>query len=167
MKKIEIAYTTNDQLWSIEDLAANHGYTKTNDCYWAQILENENGDQIITSREDIASADPVADLAALLDEAEAPAETTTEQYTETRTLDAFTLRDICIKHHWYTRGTCDQYEKLFDRLLHDGHPANLTTAKLAEIAADIMTHSDMEPDYEMEDVMFTLAANCITHFSRR
>lgn len=75
MKKINMNYTTNEQLWRIEDLAANHGYTKTNDCYWAQIFENENGDQIITSREDTASADPVADLAALLDEAEAPAET--------------------------------------------------------------------------------------------
>ena len=68
MKKINMNYTTNEQLWSIEDLAANHGYTKTNDCYWAQIFENENGDQIITSREDTASADPVADLAALLDD---------------------------------------------------------------------------------------------------
>lgn len=166
MKKINMNYATNEQLWSIEDLAANHGYTKTNDCYWAQIFENENGDQIITSREDTASADPVADLAALLDEAEAPAETS-EQYTEIRTMDVFTLRDICIKNHWYTRGTCDQYGKLFDRLLQDGRPANLTTAKLAEIAADIMAHSDMEPDYEMEDVMFTLAADCITHFPRR
>lgn len=110
MKKINMNYTTNNQLWSIEDLAANHGYTKTNDCYWAQIFENENGDQIITSREDTASADPAADLAALLDEAEAPAETA-EQYTEIRTMDAFTLRGICIKNHWYTRGTCDQYGK--------------------------------------------------------
>ena len=72
MKKINMNYATNKQLWSIEDLAANPGYTKTNDCYWAQIVENENGDQIITSREDTARADPVADLAALLDEAEDP-----------------------------------------------------------------------------------------------
>lgn len=67
MKKINMNYTTNKQLWSIEGFAANHGYTKTNDCYWVQIFENENGDQIITSREDTASADPAADLAALLD----------------------------------------------------------------------------------------------------
>lgn len=166
MKKIEINYTTNEQLWTLETVAEAHGYNKKSDCYWAQIFENAAGDQIITSREDTASADPVAELAALLNEAEAPAETA-EQYTEIRTMDDFTLRGICIKNHWYTRGTCDQYGKLFDRLLQDGRPANLTTAKLAEIAADIMAHSDMEPDYQMEDVMFALAADCITHFSRR
>lgn len=95
MKKINMNYTTNDQLWSIEDLAANHGYTKANDCYWAQIFENENGDQIITSREDTASADPVADLAALLDEAEAPAETA-EQCTESRAMKVNTMKYMII-----------------------------------------------------------------------
>ena len=68
MKKIEINYTTNEQLWTLETVAEAHGYNKKNDCYWAQIFENAAGDQIITSREDTASADPAADLAALLDE---------------------------------------------------------------------------------------------------
>lgn len=68
MKKIEINYTTNEQLWTLETVAEAHGYNKKSDCYWAQIFEDAAGNQIITSRENTASADPAADLAALLDE---------------------------------------------------------------------------------------------------
>ena len=108
MKKINMNYTTNEQLWSIEDLAANHGYTKTNDCYWAQIFENENGDQIITSREDTASADPVADLAAMLN----PAEELDTEKTVTITItesDAKRLYRACKAraHHFLTMQTED------------------------------------------------------------
>ena len=108
MKKINMNYTTNEQLWSIEDLAANHGYTKTNDCYWAQIFENENGDQIITSREDTASADPVADLAAMLN----PAEDLDTEKTVTITItesDAKRLYRACKAraHHFLTMQTED------------------------------------------------------------
>ena len=108
MKKINMNYTTNEQLWSIEDLAANHGYTKTNDCYWAQIFENENGDQIITSREDAASADPVADLAAMLN----PAEELDTEKTVTITItesDAKRLYRACKAraHHFLTMQTED------------------------------------------------------------
>ena len=108
MKKINMNYTTNEQLWRIEDLAANHGYTKTNDCYWAQIFENENGDQIITSREDTASADPVADLAAMLN----PAEELDTEKTVTITItesDANRLYRACKAraHHFLTMQTED------------------------------------------------------------
>ena len=108
MKKINMNYTTNEQLWSIEDLAANHGYTKTNDCYWAQIFENENGDQIITSREDTASADPVVDLAAMLN----PAEELDTEKTVTITIterDAKRLYRACKAraHHFLTMQTED------------------------------------------------------------
>lgn len=73
MKKIEINYISNEQLWTLETVAEAHGYNKKNDCYWAQIFENAAGDQIITSREDTA-----ADLAALLDEnTESPAKAET------------------------------------------------------------------------------------------
>ena len=86
MKKIEINYTTNDQLWTLETVAEAHGYNKKSDCYWAQIFENAAGDQIITSRENTASADPAADLAALLDEnaTESPAKAETITAASTR-----------------------------------------------------------------------------------
>ena len=35
-----ITYETNEQLWKIENELKAQGYTKTNDCYWAQIFSN-------------------------------------------------------------------------------------------------------------------------------
>lgn len=67
MEKIKINYTSNKQLWKIERIAAEHGYTKTSDCYWAQIFSAEDGSEIITSREETASDDPAAELIASLD----------------------------------------------------------------------------------------------------
>lgn len=67
MKTIKISYTTNKQIWKIERTAAEHGYTKTSDCYWAQIFRAEDGSKIITSREESASGDPVAELISALD----------------------------------------------------------------------------------------------------
>lgn len=68
--KIEICYTNNDQLWSLEKIAADHGYTKTEECYWVQIFRNENGDSIVTTRDDgELNQDPAERLAAMLNPA--------------------------------------------------------------------------------------------------
>ena len=29
--------------------------------------------------------------------------------------ETYELRDICIKHDWFTGGTCEEYDKLFER----------------------------------------------------
>lgn len=86
------------------------------------------------------------------------------KYTETRTLDSSKLRAICIENDWYTHGTNEEYASLFAKL-HDeyGCPENMTTEKLAEIAADIMTHSEIS-DYTITSVMFVLARACVTYF---
>ena len=60
--EIRIEYTTNEQGWALEKIAADNGYTKTQDCYWTQILENANGDSIVTTLEKTVSGDPVAEL---------------------------------------------------------------------------------------------------------
>ena len=62
--KIKITYTENNELWAIARLAKENGYTKTDDCYWTQIYRNENGDEIVTVREDedAVNADPVETL---------------------------------------------------------------------------------------------------------
>lgn len=81
--KIEIAYTENIQLWRLEALATTHGYEKTDDCYWVQIFRGKNGDSIVTTREDgELISDPVARLAAILDDA-APKNQPTKVYTYT------------------------------------------------------------------------------------
>ena len=86
------------------------------------------------------------------------------KYTETRVLDMCKLRSLCIEHDWYTCGTNEEYSALFARL-HDemGCPENMTTEKLAEIAADIMAHSEIS-DYTITSVMFELARACYTYF---
>ena len=86
------------------------------------------------------------------------------KYTETRILDSSKLRAVCIQQDWYTRGTNEEYSNLFSKLHdEDGCPENMTTEKLAEIAADIMAHSEIS-DYTITSVMFVLARACNTYF---
>ena len=86
------------------------------------------------------------------------------KFTETRTLSASKLRAICIEHDWYTRGTNEEYGRLFDKLTDCcGCPEHLTTEKLVEIAEDIWEHSEIT-DYTIETVLFALARACFTYF---
>ena len=86
------------------------------------------------------------------------------KFTETRTLSDSKLRSICIKNNWYTRGTNEEYSRLFDRLTDCcGCPENLTTEKLVEIAEDIWDHSEIT-DYTIETILFELARACYTYF---
>ena len=85
-------------------------------------------------------------------------------YTENRTMSASDLRALCIRNNWYTCGTCKEYEALFNRLYdEDGCPVNLTTKKLAEIADDIMAHSEIS-DYTITSVMYELNRVCTVFF---
>lgn len=85
---------------------------------------------------------------------------------EIRILPFENLRTVCIKRNWYTRGTCEEYENLFNRLRDEnGNAIQVTTGVLYALAEDIMAHSKMEDDYEITDVMFELATNCITYFT--
>lgn len=55
MKKIaenRYAYTTNEESWKLDDEMKTAGYTKTNDCYWAQIYTNAEGAEVYAVRMD-------------------------------------------------------------------------------------------------------------------
>ncbi len=52
------------------------------------------------------------------------------------------LRELCIKHHWFSAGTNRQYEKLFF--------ANANGYTLEEIATIIWVCTDCEPGAEQE-----------------
>lgn len=127
MKKIEINYISNEQLWTLETVTEAHGYTKTNDCYWAQIFENAAGDQIITSREDTASADPAADLAALLDENTTEA---TENATETPA-KAETITAASTRQAWEIAGEIlgTDYTEDAASTARAGYPIHRSTAE--------------------------------------
>ena len=89
----------------------------------------------------------------------------TIKFKEYRTMDASTLRRVCIANNWYTNGTNEEYGNLFDRLRNCyGYAENLTTEKLVEIANDIWEHSEMPSDYTLETVLFELNRNCCTTF---
>ena len=66
MKEIYINYTENMELWKMARMAKENGYKQTNDAYWSQIFENENGDTIILSREEYAEVNPIEALEAFL-----------------------------------------------------------------------------------------------------
>ena len=80
----------------------------------------------------------------------------TKQYKEIRKIRASALRQLCIDHDWYTAGDNDEYSHLLYDLA--GNKENLSTADIIEIAADIMEHSDMSPDYTIESVAFEVAS---------
>ena len=85
---------------------------------------------------------------------------------ETRTLSAWDLRNLCAKRNWYTQGTNEDYDCLLSSLRDsDYEPVEITTEKLAEIAADILRHSDMPVDYDLCCVMFEVAKVCDTCFT--
>ena len=90
------------------------------------------------------------------------------KFTETRTLSASKLRAICIQHDWYTCGTNEQYTNLFSMLTDNYLAAEMTTEKLAEIAADILAHSDADDCrdgyLEITEIMYDLAKACDTVF---
>jgi hypothetical protein len=49
------------------------------------------------------------------------------------------LRNLCINKDWYTCGTVEQYDRLFDKL-HD----DMTEEEIVNVAIDIYDHSEVE-----------------------
>lgn len=92
-----------------------------------------------------------------------PEQPAAPQITETRTMDAEDLRALCIKKEWYTYGNNEEYEKLFQRLNRaDGERAEMTPAKLYEIAEDIRRNSDWR--WTAPAIMYELAGICRSFF---
>jgi hypothetical protein len=83
---------------------------------------------------------------------------------EKRTMGKLNLTALCIRKGWYTEGTKEACSKLLDLLVdEDGNLATMTTEKLAEIAENILAHSD-KPLLKITDVMSELNKNCVTIF---
>lgn len=82
-----------------------------------------------------------------------------KKIVETRQLDSYNLKALCIRKNWYTRGDCKAYEKLLDMCEVD----NVTTNRIYKMALDIKAHSDT--DYEVSSIMFEIAKICNTFFT--
>ena len=83
-------------------------------------------------------------------------------YKETRTLSASTLRSLCIREDWYSRGDIDEYDHLLQDLA--GSKPDLTTADIIEIAEDIAAHSDLKDRWTVEAIAFEVASACTVIF---
>lgn len=83
-----------------------------------------------------------------------------KRYRITRTLSMESVRQVCINHNYYTRGTCQEYEDMFkDYLTYKTKTSgsNITSNRLYELAMDIKDHSDTEDT--IEDIMSYLAVH--------
>lgn len=81
-------------------------------------------------------------------------------YTEKRQMYAGNLRELCIKHDWYTKGDNKDYHHLLGKA---NNLENITCDDLVELATDIKSHSDTE--YEITSIMYELATICYHTFS--
>lgn len=60
-----------------------------------------------------------------------------------RFLDADKVRDMCIRYRYYTRGDCEAYEKMFDKVREADADKPEDVYK---VATDIYDHSNIRPD---------------------
>ena len=84
-----------------------------------------------------------------------------KNYNFVQVLTADEVREVCIRHQYYTKGTCQEYENLFEMCGY------VTPDSLENIAKDIKDHSDTEDS--VLDIMKTLAIHIhtnVTHNSR-
>ena len=88
---------------------------------------------------------------------------------ETRILNWNDLRNLCIKHDWYTYGTNEEYSDILDFASSN----EMTTENLVVIANNIIEHTnpnrfaDCEPNgtTAIQYVLFELADTCKSFFT--
>lgn len=83
---------------------------------------------------------------------------------ERRYITPYDLRKLCVKEEWYTKGDNEEYNLMLGMCYADGFEyAELTTDLIAEIAADIQKHSDVDQDEEsLLNIMFCIANEAST-----
>lgn len=85
-------------------------------------------------------------------------------YKEICKLDWCDVRNLCVEHQWYTRGTNAEYSRL-QKYVWDNYelPSENYVEVLQHIAEDILRHSDTE--YSVEDIMTCLGMRCVRYFT--
>ena len=79
---------------------------------------------------------------------------------ERRTLRSDDVRRLCIEKNWYTRGDCEEYNKV----LKLSNCEDVTTDLIVKIAEDIKAHSNTE--YDVENICFEIARICYSFFEQ-
>lgn len=83
---------------------------------------------------------------------------------EIRRMSKPRLRQLCIDRNWFTRGTNDEYTRLFE--MAGDNDSHIGTHTMYDMAAWIMGHSsdDAMEDVEVTDIMYELARICRSSF---
>ena len=68
---------------------------------------------------------------------------------ETNSWHMDSVRALCVKNHWYTRGTSKEYGAMLE-FVRDSKP---TVANIFTVAKAIFDHSDWNDEYDFEDDM--------------
>lgn len=76
-------------------------------------------------------------------------------YNFVQVLTVEDVREVCIRHQYYTRGDCEAYQNMFD------HCGYVNADTLEVIAKDIKDHSNTEDS--VLDIMQTLAVHIHTN----
>lgn len=79
-----------------------------------------------------------------------------------RKFKADSIREMCVRHNFYTRGDSKAYTELLDKEL-----LKPTVSVMEKIAVDILKHSDAE-GYNIESMMYVIEKECVeTYFIHR
>ena len=77
----------------------------------------------------------------------------------------YEVRNMCIKHEYYTAGDCEAYEKILNFV--ESHKP--TTNNIYKVATDIFKHSDINLDHYGVDedemiqaIMFDIHKECVS-----
>lgn len=76
-------------------------------------------------------------------------------YNFVQVLTVWDVREVCIRHQYYTRGDCEDYQNMFE------HCGYVNADTLEVIAKDIKDHSNTEDS--VLDIMKTLAVHIHTN----
>lgn len=76
---------------------------------------------------------------------------------ERRVLYPSDLKELCIKNRWYTKGTNEDYNNLFDFI----REKEITTDAIVDIAFNIFQHSNLHEE-SFSFVMFEVGRICTT-----
>lgn len=88
---------------------------------------------------------------------------------EVRKIQKAKVRTMCIENEYYTRGTCEEYESMFEMC----EAENASTDIIENVACDIVAHSDIHELKKrfgcltcelVSNVMFELINDCTVTF---
>ena len=80
---------------------------------------------------------------------------------KSRTWDAMSVRNMCVREDFYTRGDCADYKQMLDFVESHKEPDDLD---IYLVAKNILIHTNPELQQTIDNIMYILANDVITYF---